>query len=800
MNSNGSSSLAELEAERDRLRLECSTLFDNKRAIEIQMGEIQQRLQWLDDKIDGTGVVGGGEEGLLAGCGKRNFDATQTQHDHQSGTTVKFEAIPEKNGNGKRRSRGRISIALTQPEEFLTDPHTQLEEHLTDPSQELANDSYNNNNDDVAAPSSGQARRISTSPPSEMFASTTPPGLKPSVQTTPMDPAGHSAEVRGATNSAKSVNPYAKPTTNPFQDLWTSNETTNQLNTHSSSKGRKSVGTNGANTLDKYLFPTQPNKSSASLTSNADCHNEVNASSQSDRMAYHLHNTFNIAQFRGHQEEIINATMRNQDAFVVMRTGGGKSLTYQLPAVLESESRQRKVTVVVSPLISLIRDQEEQMNQMRSGSALSFTSGLKGGTSEHARRWGLVRDPNAGVALIFVTPEKVGKSNKFMGEMEKLQNQGRLGRFVVDECHCATQWGHDFRPDYTKLGLLKHHFPSIPLLAVTATASERVREDCAKILRLGTNYQFFRSTANRPNLNYSVRCKPDSKEGVVKGMAAFIKENHAREAGIIYTFSRKEADDVAGRLCDAGIVARSYHSSVEDTRKDQIQRSWMRNQTQVVVATIAFGLGINKPDVRFVLHHSLSKSLEAYYQESGRAGRDGKPANCVLFYSPKDVPRMLGMIHGEAGEPNFWAMARYGQAHGDDAVCRHVILAVLGEVDDTMGMTLIDLQKKCTTTTRQQVGAHCQTVAKVVNALNTAGDDCTINQIVTRWRSKTTDSNFGFLKDNPPKDLSKEGEFLWSSYIYLSDTLIQMRAFISPLKSARESLYIFCYKMFFTQR
>ena len=156
-------------------------------------------------------------------------------------------------------------------------------------------------------------------------------------------------------------------------------------------------------------------------------------------MMHHLRTTFNIPSFRGHQEEIINNTMNGQDAFVIMRTGGGKSLTYQLPAVLESESSSqqqrsvRKVTVCISPLISLIRDQEDQMNAMRPGSATSFTSGIAGGTSEHARRWNLVRDPNAGIALIFVTPEKVGKSTKFKGEMEKLHAQGRLGRFVIDE-------------------------------------------------------------------------------------------------------------------------------------------------------------------------------------------------------------------------------------------------------------------------------------------------------------------------------------------------------------------------------
>eukprot|EP00579_Thalassiosira_antarctica_P009771 CAMPEP_0201909238 /NCGR_PEP_ID=MMETSP0903-20130614/1079_1 /ASSEMBLY_ACC=CAM_ASM_000552 /TAXON_ID=420261 /ORGANISM="Thalassiosira antarctica, Strain CCMP982" /LENGTH=935 /DNA_ID=CAMNT_0048443729 /DNA_START=237 /DNA_END=3044 /DNA_ORIENTATION=- len=784
-------------------------LFDKKRAIEIQIEEIHQRLQWLDENIDGTGLTGEDDEGLLSRGGERKFALTMpTQQDESlAGTKVNFEVVDETVGkkNGKKRSLASSnSMSMTQPEDYLTDPHTQPEEFLTDPLQGI-------DNDDIVASSPEKVRRVSKSPLSdpratqrneqsnnEMFQSNTPPGLKRSAPTNSvMNPYVKSVEKRGSNannnpDDGEGVGKRGSNSTNPFQDLWNTNESTSHLNAQSatnSSKVRLSMGgSTSVNTLEKYMFRAQPSNSAVEsrvnsnggqmIQSNNNRRNEASGSvqintrnPQSDRMMYHLQNTFGISQFRGHQQEIINATMQGKDAFVVMRTGGGKSLTYQLPAVLESES-QRKVSIVISPLISLIRDQEEQMNQMRPNSALSFTSGMAGGTSEHARRWALVRDPSAGVALIFVTPEKVAKSTKFKGELEKLFDQGRLGRFVIDECHCACQWGHDFRPDYTKLGILKHHFPSVPVLAVTATASERVRHDCAQMLRLGPNYRFFRSTANRPNLIYSVKCKQDSKDGIVKDMVAFIKENHVGEAGIIYTFSKKEADDVANKLCDQGIVARSYHSGVQDNRKDQIQKSWMRNETQVVVATIAFGLGINKPDVRFVLHHSLSKSLEAYYQESGRAGRNGQPANCVLFYSPKDVPRMLGMIHGEAGEATLWAMVRYGQAHGDDALCRHVILATLGEADHTMGMTLLNLQNNCTTTVRQQIGAHCQTATKVVNALNISGEACTINGVVAKWRSKADGGTFSFLKDNPPgKDLNKEECEKIIVYLLLEDVL-----------------------------
>ena len=309
-----------------------------------------------------------------------------------------------------------------------------------------------------------------------------------------------------------------------------------------------------------------------------------------------LRETFRIDSFRENQKAIIDATLEGNDVFVIMRTGGGKSLTYQLPALLEGQGPDRKITVVVSPLLSLIHDQEEQMNNFAAGSALSFTSNVPGGNTEHARRWGLVRDPDSGIVLILVTPERIHKSGKLRNELEKLYDTGRLGRFVVDECHCASQWGHDFRPDYTKLGVLKTHFPTVPMLAVTATASEAVRQDCLQLLNMSTSHRFFRSTFRRPNLTYSVAAKLDGKEKVVKQVAEFINSEHPGAAGIVYTFSRKEAEEVAGKLCDHGIIAEPYHSSVTGAAKDNVHRSWMRNETQVVVATIAFGLGINKPD------------------------------------------------------------------------------------------------------------------------------------------------------------------------------------------------------------
>jgi len=454
------------------------------------------------------------------------------------------------------------------------------------------------------------------------------------------------------------------------------------------------------------------------------------------RQLFHeLRNTFGIQNFRDHQHEIINCTMSGYDVFVIMRTGGGKSLTYQLPALLEGKGPDKKVTVVVSPLLSLIRDQEEQMNQFSKGTATSFSSGLS--SAEQTRRWNLVRDPMSGICLIFVTPEKVYKSGRFKSELEKLNRQNRLGRFVVDECHCCSVWGFDFRTDYTKLGILKQHFPRIPLIAVTATASDRVRNDCCSILKIGSNYRFFRSTANRPNLRYCVRVKPEKADDVVEEMAKFIREQHRKNAGIIYCFSKKEANAVAEKLSSLGISAKPYHSDVSDTAKERLHRSWMNNKTQVVVATIAFGLGINKPDVRFVLHHSLSKTLEAYYQESGRAGRDGGQADCVLYYSPKDVCRTLGMIHGERTEIAFWSMARYAQMHGDDALCKRIILSNLGEPGSEKIEDVINSGGANSTTEEREIGKLCKDLVRMIYE---SGRDMTMAQIVQMWRSKGKDT------------------------------------------------------------
>ena len=392
-------SFASLEAERDARRKEYGDLFDQKSAIIEQMKEVHSRLQELDE--------------LIAKRDATQQSQTQTQACEEA--ELKIEVI---------RKRPQTS----QLDETLTDPTSQIDD------DDVLTDSDDGSNGEIG--SNGCKRRVTKSP---------------------------------ATNSSMEGR---NRSSNPFGDLFGPNQRDNG-NSINGNTWNSNQNTARPSSLENWLVKGKPSASSFSRLPPANVRrqggtsifpNSMGSSGGNisggnrppwhDRMMHHLRKTFKLENFRENQEAICNATLSGRDCFVIMRTGGGKSLTYQLPALIESESGQhpRKVSIVISPLISLIRDQEEQMNAIRSGSALSFTSNMQGGSSEHARRWGLVRDPNAGVCLIFVTPEKVNKSGKLKTELEKLNSQGRLGRFVIDECHCACQWGCDFRPDYAKLG------------------------------------------------------------------------------------------------------------------------------------------------------------------------------------------------------------------------------------------------------------------------------------------------------------------------------------------------------------
>ncbi|XP_047091264.1 ATP-dependent DNA helicase Q-like 2 [Lolium rigidum] len=374
--------------------------------------------------------------------------------------------------------------------------------------------------------------------------------------------------------------------------------------------------------------------------------------SQADDMRF---NVFGISSYRSNQREIINSIMSGKDVLVIMAAGGGKSLCYQLPAVLRDG-----ITLVVSPLLSLIQDQVMGL------AALGIPAHMLTSTTNKEIEKFIYKALEKGegeLKILYVTPEKISKSKRFMSKLEKCHHAGRLSLVAIDEAHCCSQWGHDFRPDYKNLGILKIQFPSVPMIALTATATSKVQMDLIEMLHIPTCVKFV-SSVNRPNLFYRVYEKSSVGKVVIDEIANFISESYPNnESGIVYCLSRKECEQVAQELRGRGISADYYHADMDAVAREKVHMRWSKSKSQVIVGTVAFGMGINKPDVRFVVHHSLSKSMETYYQESGRAGRDGLPSECVLYYRPGDVPRQSSMVFYEnCGLENLYGIARYCQS------------------------------------------------------------------------------------------------------------------------------------------
>ena len=334
------------------------------------------------------------------------------------------------------------------------------------------------------------------------------------------------------------------------------------------------------------------------------------------------------------QEEIISHVLNRGDGLALMPTGGGKSLCYQLPALIFSG-----VTLVVSPLIALMKDQVDALNA--NGIPARFiNSSLSGGEIEQVQR-----EVRGGVVkLLYVAPERLPGPGfrRFLMDLD-------LSLIAVDEAHCISEWGHEFRPDYRNLVDLRRDFPSVPVIALTATATERVRDDIIGQLEL-QNGRVFRSSFNRSNLTYSVKPKADSWDELGSSL-----EKHQGQPTIIYCFSRQETEDLARRLNGTGFSAAPYHAGLDPATRRRTQDDFIRDRIPIIVATIAFGMGIDKPDVRLVVHYGMPKSVEGYYQETGRAGRDGLQSECVLFFSLSDRVRQdyfVGQIQDEGERRN----------------------------------------------------------------------------------------------------------------------------------------------------
>ncbi|MEG4633798.1 DNA helicase RecQ [Microcoleus sp. AR_TQ3_B6] len=372
-----------------------------------------------------------------------------------------------------------------------------------------------------------------------------------------------------------------------------------------------------------------------------------------------LKHFFGYDSFRPGQREIVEAALQKRDMMIVMPTGGGKSLCFQLPALLKPG-----LTVVVSPLIALMQDQVEALQD--NGIGATFLNSTLSTQETRSRETAILEGK---IKLLYVAPERL-LGERFLPFLDIVANKLGISAFAIDEAHCVSEWGHDFRPEYRQMQRVRDRYPDIPIMGLTATATERVRQDIIQQLTLRNPYIHVASF-NRPNLYYEVRHK--TKHSFAEVLQIIQKKGGS---GIIYCLSRKKVDEVAYKLQQSGIQALPYHAGMSDVDRATNQTRFIRDDVQVMVATIAFGMGINKPDVRFVIHYDLPKNLEGYYQESGRAGRDNEPAHCSLFFGYGDV-KTIEYIIEQKPDPQEQRIAKQQLRrvinYADSSDCRRTI-------------------------------------------------------------------------------------------------------------------------------